>query len=197
MSGGSRSRRLNLSRRVTFQVLLSQPEHSSHDSRWKPWQREIRAGIPQLSPKPLPDSPPFPFLSSAAAVRTEATWARSTKTWLWPTPELLSWPLTPGRRWRASSQLNSSLLCWRNTLSLWPWTLSSTVSMTTMWGYWLVLVDLHVQSVSCVTGRRQKEFIGSASELQPRTKFTNLTMEQKRSAWKKMAAPHPHQRHSH
>lgn len=28
--------------------------HSSHDSRWKPWQKEPQADIPQLSPKPLP-----------------------------------------------------------------------------------------------------------------------------------------------
>lgn len=73
-SGDSRSRQLNSSQRVTFQVLLSRPEHSSHDSRWKPWQREIRAGIPQLSPQPLPYSPSLPRLSSIAAVRMELTW---------------------------------------------------------------------------------------------------------------------------
>lgn len=70
-SGDSRARRLNLSQRVTFQVLLSQPEHSSHVSRWKPWQREIRAGIPQLPPKPLPYRRSLPLLSSILAVRTE------------------------------------------------------------------------------------------------------------------------------
>lgn len=35
-------------------VLSSQPVHSTHGSRWKPWQRVCRADIPQLSPKPLP-----------------------------------------------------------------------------------------------------------------------------------------------
>lgn len=86
-SGDSRARRLNLSQRVTFQVLLSQPEHSSHVSRWKPWQREIRAGIPQLPPKPLPYRRSLPLLSSIMAVRTEVTWAGSTP------PEVHPWPL--------------------------------------------------------------------------------------------------------
>lgn len=46
--------RLYLPREMAFQVPSSKPVHSSRDSRVKPRQRESRADIPQLSPKPLP-----------------------------------------------------------------------------------------------------------------------------------------------
>lgn len=125
--------------------------HSSHDSRWKPWQRESRADIPQLSPKPLPTSHslsglPLPIqcqgpadccpLSSIKAISAEVTRAcRFTRENLHADPHLNFFSLSvrglcwsPGQRWQDSTQLNISklgitmpVLCWHYTPSLWPW----------------------------------------------------------------------------
>lgn len=48
-----------------------------------------------------------------------------------------------------------------------------------------MLVDLHVQSGSCITDRTQKVF-GSAQQFELRMKFMNLVMEQSQSMWRKM-----------
>lgn len=161
-SGDSWSRRLNSSHRVAFQVPSSRPVHSSHDSRWKPWQseRESRAGIPQLSPKPLPPvvlslslwlscphKTPRPRLTvappnSIKAISVEVTRAcRLALRNLHTDPHLnfcLRRPWSWGARWQPgltcpTRVLQCPLSCWHYTPSLWPWspwTLSRSVSMT-------------------------------------------------------------------